>query len=83
MIAIFWDAKVRLRFGGGTVRAVPVFGSGGSSAKGCSVLQCSFTGKDRSGTVLAVPVALSVSGKNGSYGSSFRFRFCSCTLNFP
>ena len=25
--------SVRLRFGGGTVRAVPVFGSGGSSAK--------------------------------------------------
>ena len=34
--------SVRLRFGGGTVRAVPVFGSGGSSAKkGFSVFQYS------------------------------------------
>ena len=61
--------SVRLRFGGGTVRAVPVFGSGGSSAKrGFSELQYSFTGKDGSGcgswkTVPAVPVPLSVSGK--------------------
>ena len=28
-----WPGSVRLRFGGGTVQAVPVFGSGGSSAK--------------------------------------------------
>ena len=63
--------SVRLRFGGGTVRAVPVFGSGGSSAKKqFSVFQYSLTGKDGSGsgfgswkTVLAVPVPLSVSGK--------------------
>ena len=64
------DASVRLRFGGGTVRAVPVFGSGGSSAKkGFSLFQYSLTGKDGSGsgfgswkTVPAVPVPLSLSG---------------------
>ena len=44
--------SVRLRFWGGTVRAVLVFGSGGSSAK-----------KVVPGTVPAVPVPLSVSGK--------------------
>ena len=63
--------SVRLRFGGGTVRAVPGFGSDGSSAKkGFSVFQHSLTGKDGSGssfgswkTVPAVPVPLSVSGK--------------------
>ena len=56
--------SVRLRFGGGRVRAVPVFGSGGSSAKG------GFLGRDGSGsgfgswkTVPVVPVSLSVSGK--------------------
>ena len=64
---------VRLRFGDGTVQAVPVFGSGGSSAKKgffFSVFQYSLTGKDGSGsgfgswkTVPAVPVPLSVSGK--------------------
>ena len=60
--------KRGVRFGGGTVRAVPVFGSGGSSAK--NVFQYSLTGKDGSGssfgswkTVPAVPVPLSVSGK--------------------
>ena len=53
--------SVRLRFGDGTVQAVPVFGSGGSSAKkGFSVAQYSLTGKDGSGfgswkTVPAVP----------------------------
>ena len=63
--------SVRLRFGDGTVRAVPVFGSGGSSAKrGFSVFQHSFTGKDGSGsgfgswkTVPAVPVPRSVPAK--------------------
>ena len=62
--------SVRLRFGGGTVRAVPVFGSGGSSAKKVSLSQYSFTGKDGSGsgfgswkTVPAVPVPLAVLGK--------------------
>ena len=63
--------SVRLRFGYRTVQAVPVFGSGGSSAKrGFSVFQYSLTGKDGSGsgfgsqkTVPAVPVPLSVSGK--------------------
>ena len=77
--------SVRLRFGGGRVRAVPVFGSGGSSAKrGFSVFQYSLTGRDGSGsgfgswkTVPAVPVPLSVSGKNSSDGSGFRFRFSS------
>ena len=61
--------SVRLRFGDGAVQAVPVFGSGGSSAKGgFSVFQYSLTGKEGSGfsswkTVPAVPVPLSVSGK--------------------
>ena len=42
--------SVRLRFGGGTVRAVPVFGCGGSSTKRfISVFQYSLTGKDGSG----------------------------------
>ena len=67
------EASVRFgsRFGGGTVRAVPVFGSGGSSAKWVFLsFQHSLTGKDGSGsgfgswkTVPAVPVPLSVSGK--------------------
>ena len=44
-----------------------------------SVFQYIFKGKDGSGfgswkTVPAVPVPLSVSGKNGSDGSGFRFR---------
>ena len=57
--------SVRLRFGGGTVRAVPVFGSGGSSPKkGLPLFQYNLTGKDGSGfgswkTVPAVPVPLS------------------------
>ena len=60
------EAPVQLRFGDGTVQAVPVFGSGGSS--GFSVFQYSLSGKDGSGfgswkTVPAVPVPLSVSGK--------------------
>ena len=63
--------SVRLRFGGGRVRAVPVFGSGGSSAKrGFAAFQHSLAGRDGSGfgfgswkTVPAVPVPLSVSGK--------------------
>ena len=43
--------SVRLRFGGGTVRAVPVFGSSSVPLqKGFSVLQCSLTGKDGSGS---------------------------------
>ena len=65
--------SVRFGYGfrGGTVRAVPVFGSGGSSAKKVfSVFQHSLTGKDGSSSsfgswkaVPAVPVPLSVSGK--------------------
>ena len=63
--------SVRLRFGGGTVRAVPVFGSGASSFKrNFSVFRYSLARKDGSGsgfgswkTVPAVPVPLSVSGK--------------------
>ena len=66
--------SVRLRFGGGTVREVPVFGSGGSSAKkGFSVFQLHSVQVNRKGrlrfqfrfleTVPAVPVPLSVSGK--------------------
>ena len=62
---------------------VPVFGSGGSSAKKVFLCFSTFlTGKDGSGsgfgswkTVPAVPVPLSVPGKNGSDGSGSRFRF--------
>ena len=63
--------SVRLRFGGGTVRPVPVLGSGGSSAKkGFVCISVQFNSKGRFGsgfgswkTVPAVPVPLSVSGK--------------------
>ena len=50
--------SVRFTVGGGTVRAVPVFGSGGSSANRAFVCFC--TVFNRIGTV---PVPLSVSGK--------------------
>ena len=57
--------SVRLRFGDGTVRAVPVFGSGGSSKEGgCCVFQYSFTER-------TVPVPVSVPGKRFR---RFRFR---------
>ena len=59
--------SARLRFGDGTVRAVPVCGSGGSSAKRVffSVYQYSLTGKR------TVPVSVSVPGKRFQ-----QFRFC-------
>ena len=62
--------EASVRFGsvtvrGGTVRAVPVFGSGGSSAKrGFLCFQYSLTGK--------VPVPVSAPGKRFR---RFRFRF--------
>ena len=61
--------SVWLRFGDGTVRAVPVFGSGGSSEEGFfCVFQCSFTEEDGSSfgswkAVPAVPVPRSVPAK--------------------
>ena len=58
--------SVRLRFGGGTVRAVPVFGSCGSSTKRVFEVSVQFNRKGRFRflkTVTAVPVPLSVSGK--------------------
>ena len=64
--------SVRLRFGGGRVRSVPVFGSGGSSTKRFffSVFQYIFKGKDGSGSgsvpgkwFRGVSVLLSVLGK--------------------
>ena len=61
--------SVRLRFGDGTVQAVPGFRFWRFLCKkGFSVFQYSLTGKDGSGfgswkTVPAVPVPLSVSGK--------------------
>ena len=79
--ALGWPrfGSVRLRFGDGTARAVPVFGSGGSSKEG-------FLCAERT-----VPVPVSVPGKrfrrfrfrvrflakrlNGSDGSGFRFQF--------
>ena len=73
----FREASGRLRFGGGTVRAVPVFGSGGSSAKKvflCVSVQFNRKGRFRfrfrflengsGGSGSAV-----VFGKNGSDGS--------------
>ena len=74
--------SVRLRFGDGTVQAVPVFGSGGSSAKRVFCVSAQFNRKGRfrfrlrflengfggSGSAFGI-------GKNGSDGSGFRFRF--------
>ena len=61
--------SVRLRFGEGRVRAVPVFGSGGSSAKGgFSVFQYSLTGRDGFGSGFG-------SWKDGSGGSGSTFGF--------
>ena len=59
--------SVRLRFGDGTVRAVPVFGSGGSSEEGFFFL-CFGTSLKES----TVPVPVSVPGKRFR---RFRFRF--------
>ena len=59
--------SVRLRFGGGTVRAVSVFISGGSSGERvCLSFSAESTKRDSSGfgfrkTVPTVPVPLSVS----------------------
>ena len=41
--------SVRLQFGDGTVQAVPVFGSGGSSAKRVFCVSAQFNTKDGSG----------------------------------
>ena len=75
--------SVRLRFGGGTVRAVAVFGSGGSSAKRaflCVSVEFNRKGRFRfrfrflengsggSGSAFGF-------GKNGSNSSGSRFRF--------
>ena len=79
--------SVRLRFGDGTVQAVPVFGSGGSSAKRvfCVSVQVNRKGRFRfrflengsggSGSAFGF-------GKNGSDGSGFRFRFGSWATLF-
>ena len=58
--------SVRLRFGGGTVRAVPVFGSGGSSKEGVLnfCVSAQFSREDG-------PVPVSVPGKRFR---RFRFR---------
>ena len=77
--------SVRLRFGDGTVRANPVFGSGGSSKEGFLCVSVQFHREDGSGfgswkTVPAVPILRSVPANlNGSDGSGFRFRFGSWT----
>ena len=75
--------SVRLRFGDRTVRAVPVFGSGGSSKEGVFVCFSTVSqrglfrfrffrflenGSGGSGSAFG-------SCKNGSDGSGFRFRF--------
>ena len=60
--------SVRLRFGGGTVPAGPVFGSGGSSAQ---VVFLCFSTVQQGGTV---PVPVLVPGK-GFWRFRFRFRF--------
>ena len=59
------SGSVRLRFGGGTVRAVPVFGSGGSSAK--RVCLCFSTVSQ------AVPVIRFLEDGSGGSGSAFGF----------
>ena len=68
--------SVRLRFGDGTVRAVPVFGSGGSSCFSTASQRGRFrfrfrfleNGSGGSGSAFD-------SCENGSDGSGFRFRF--------
>ena len=73
--------SVRLRFGDGTVQAVPVFGSGGSSAKTGFV--CISVQFDRKGGFRFRFLENGSGGsgsafgfrKNGSDGSGFRFRF--------
>ena len=82
--------SVRLRFGGGTVPVVPVLRFWRFLRKsGFIVFQYSSTGRDGSGsgvgswkTVLAVPVPLSVLGKNGSDGCGFQFQFGSWATLF-
>ena len=79
--------SVRLRFGDGTVPAVPVFGSGGSSKEGgFCVVQYSLT--ERTVPVLVPGISEIGSGgsgsafgswENGSDGSGLRFRFGSWT----
>ena len=73
---------VRLRFGDGTVRAVPVFGSGGSSKEG--VFVCFSTVSQRGRFRFRFRFLENGSGgsgsafgscENGSDGSGFRFRF--------
>ena len=55
----FGHGSVQLRFGGGTVRVVPVLGSRGSSGiRGFSVFQHSLTERDGSGSWKMVPAAL-------------------------
>ena len=83
-----------IRFGDGTVRVVPVFGSGGSSTEGVFVCFSTVSQRGRfrfrflengsggSGSTFG-------SCKNGSDGSGFRFRFGSwatlkiCTTKIP
>ena len=60
--------SVQLRFGDGTVRAVPAFGSGGSFKDGVLCVSAQFHREDGSGfgswkTVPAVPVPRSVPAK--------------------
>ena len=70
-------------FGGATVRAVPVFGSGGSSAKrGFLCVSVQLSREDGSGSGFGSwengsggSGAAFGSWKNGSDGSGFRFRF--------
>ena len=61
-----WFGSVGLRFGGGKVRSVPVFGSGGSSTKRVFPFFSTLL-KERT-----VPVPVSVPGKRFR---QFRFRF--------
>ena len=82
--------SVRLRFGDGTVRAVPVSVPAVPLRRGFLSVSVQFHREDGSGsgfgswkTVPAVPVPRSVPGENGSDGSGFRFRFGSwATLIF-
>ena len=58
--------SVRLRFGDGTVQVVPVFGSGGSLAKGLLCVAVYFDRKGRFRSKVSVP---------GKRFRRFRFRF--------
>ena len=76
--------SVRSRFGGVTVRAVPVFGSGAYSSQGvfCVSVQFNKEGRFRFRFMNNGSGSAFGSWENGSDGSGFRFRFGSWATLF-